>query len=138
MERKENVMKVLRGMGLAIVIVLFATSGVTHAQSSALESYDRGVEYATQGKFKDAKEEFEKALRVDSFYVPAKGSVKVIEDVIYHNIESKTAIHFFNAVACSNKGRCDQAIAEFTKAIVFTVGFMLRILVIILMSICAV
>ncbi len=48
-------MKVLRGISLSILMVLFLTVGVTYAQSPANESYNKGVEYAAQGKFQNAK-----------------------------------------------------------------------------------
>ena len=110
-------MKVLRGIRFSILIVLLLTVGVTYAQSPAEESYNKGVEYAVQGEFPEAKEEFEKALKVDPFYTAAELSLKVSKDVIEQKIKRETAIHFFKGVSYSNEGQYDQAISDYTKAI---------------------
>ena len=44
-------MKVLRRIGLSILMVLFLTSELTYAENLAEESSEKGVEYAVQGKF---------------------------------------------------------------------------------------
>jgi len=80
-------MKVLRGISLSILMILFLTFGVTYAQRPAEKSYDKGVEYAVQRNFPKAKEEFEKALKVDPFYGPAELSLKTIKDVIEQKIK---------------------------------------------------
>jgi len=85
--------------------------------SPAMENYDKGVEYAVQGKFPRAKEEFEKALRVDPFYGPADYSLKTIKDVIEQKINRETAIHSFKGAFYANKDQYDKAIREYTKAI---------------------
>ena len=98
-------------------MVLFFSSVVTYAQNLAEESYVKGIEYATQGKFKEAKEEFEKALKIDQFYVPAKESLKVIKDVIEQKVKREAAIYFFKGISFEKKGQYDQAIKDYTKAI---------------------
>ena len=98
-------------------MVLFLTFGVTYAQKPAEESYDKGVEYAVQGKFSKAKEEFEKALKVDPFLRPAELSLKSIKVVIEKKIKRETAIHLFKGDSYGNKGQYDQAISEYTKFI---------------------
>ena len=116
-------MKIFRVMGLLILIVLFFTSVVTYAQSPAEEIYYQGVEFAIQGKFKKAKEEFEKALKVDQFYAPAEQSLIVFQDVIEQKIKREAAIYFFKAISYVNKGLYDQAISGFTKAIEINPGY---------------
>ena len=108
-------MKFLRGISLPILIVLLLTVGVTYAQSSAEESYNKGVEYAVQGEFSKAKEEFENALKVDPFYTAAELSLKVINDVIKQKIKSETAIHLFKSASYSNNEQYEQAISYCTK-----------------------
>ena len=111
------VMNFLRAVMCVFCMFLYLTGGVTYAQSSAKESYDKGVEYTIQGKFKKAKEEFEKALKVDQFYSPAKLSLETIKDVIEQKIKRETAIHLFKGISHGNKGQLDRAISEYTKAL---------------------
>jgi hypothetical protein len=58
-------MKTFTVISLSILMVLFLTVLVIYAQSPSEESYNKAVEYAVQGKFPMAKEEFEKALSVN-------------------------------------------------------------------------
>ncbi len=102
---------------VSILIILFLVCRVTYAQGSAKEYYYKGVEYAVQGKFQEANEEFEKALKVDPFYGSAENSLKVIKDVIEQKIKRETAIHLFKGTSYANKGQFDQAISDYTNAI---------------------
>ena len=81
------------------------------------ESYDKGVQYAMQGKFKEAKKEFEKALEADVYNKTAQDGLKTINDVIIQKTEREAAIHLFKGVSFANKVQDDDAIKEFTKAI---------------------
>jgi len=81
------------------------------------ESYYKGVEYAVQGKFLEAKEEFEKVLKVDPFYESAEHSLKIIKDVIEQKIKRETVIYLFKGASYFNKHQFDQAIGDYTKAI---------------------
>jgi len=77
----------------------------------------KGVAFASKGKFKEAKAEFEKALKIDPFNGSAKRLLKVIEDVANKKIENKTAIHFFKGVDYADKGLYDESISGYNKAI---------------------
>ncbi|MCZ6701547.1 MAG: tetratricopeptide repeat protein [Ignavibacteria bacterium] len=110
-------MKALRGIGLSILMLLFLTVGVTYTQNPAEESFNKGMEYAVQGKFPKAKEEFEKALKVDPFNGPAKFYLKTIKDVIEQKIKSQTAIHLFKGISYIAKGQYNQAISDFNRAL---------------------
>jgi tetratricopeptide (TPR) repeat protein len=110
-------MKVMIRIGVSVLIVFSFTVGLCYGQSTAWQYLTKGVDYADQGKFKEAKEEFEKALKVDPFYYSAKRVLKVIEDVTDHKIESEPAIHFFKGEAYVMKRQNDEAIAEYNKAI---------------------
>jgi len=117
MERGKNIMKVLKEMCLPILIVLFLISGITYAQSPAEENYDKGVEHAIQEKFKMAKEEFEKALKIDPSLKPVEFSLKIINDVIQQKIKTETAIHLFKGISNGNKSQYNMAISDYTMAI---------------------
>jgi tetratricopeptide (TPR) repeat protein len=110
-------MKVLARLGISVLMILVLTIGVSYGQRPGKEFYDKGVEYATQGNFKEAKVAFEKALKADPFFSCAKICLKTIEDVIGQKIESDTAIHLFKGVAYGNKGMIDEKITEYSKAV---------------------
>ena len=84
----------------------------------AEECYDRAVEYAVRGNFTNAREDFEKSLKVDSFYRPADLGLKTIKDVFDQKINRQTAIHIFNGVKLDNCFKYDEAIRDYSMAIV--------------------
>jgi len=88
-----------------------------YTQSIAMQNLTRGVEHAAQGKFIEAKKEFETTLKVDSFNGPAKEVLKVIEDIKQRKIRRKTAVHLFKGISYYNNEEWDDSVAEFTKAI---------------------
>jgi len=113
-------MKVLKGIGLSIIMALFLTNQVTYAQRVAEESLNKGLEYGSRGKFKEAKEEFGKALKGSKFQegrVATLQCLEIIKDVTEQKLKGKTAIHFFKGGSYAHKGRIDQAIMEYTRAI---------------------
>jgi tetratricopeptide (TPR) repeat protein len=110
-------MKSLEAISLLIFMVIFLTVDVTYSQSSAVESYNKGVEYAVQGKFQKAKEEFEKALKDDPFCDPANFYLNVIKDINDKKKKRESAVHFFKGVSNTTKGQYDQAISDYTRAI---------------------
>ncbi len=117
-------MKVLKTI-VSVLMALFLTVGVCSGKDRAKEDFNKAVEYGVQGKFKEAKEEFEKALNVDPFYTYAEESLKVIGDVTDQKIRSETAIHFFKGAAYVNKGMPDEGIAEFKKVIIISPNYAL-------------
>ena len=83
----------------------------------AEQSWNKGVEYSSQGKFKEAKDEFEKALKINPYYGSAKRALKIIEDVTKKTLKSKTAIHIFKGITYAIKGHTEEAISAYNKAI---------------------
>ena len=77
------------------------------------KSLSKGIEIASQGKFKEAKEEFRSILNVG----PAKRALKVIEDVESKKIDKKEAVHFFNGWTHAIKNNWNESIVEYNKAI---------------------
>ena len=75
------------------------------------------MDLAAQGKYKEARVEFDKVLEVDPFSESAKRLLKVIQDVTDQKIEQKTAIHLFKGISYGNKNQYDKAISHFTQAI---------------------
>ena len=110
-------MKALKRTWVSAILVLFLGGGLCYAENPAKQISDRGLEYSADGKFTEAKEEFEKALKIDPFYEPAKGSLKIIEDVIDQKIKAETAVHLFRGAVYQNRGQLNKAIAACNKAV---------------------
>lgn len=109
-------MKILR-IVISISIILFLAYEATYAQSPAKEIYIKGVEYAAQGKFEKAKEEFKKALKDDSLHSSAQINLKTINDILKKKIKSETGIHIFIGIQYDEQGKYELAISEYVKAI---------------------
>jgi tetratricopeptide (TPR) repeat protein len=112
----------VKRMFLALV-VLFISIGLCQAQNIVSESTAKGVQYGSQGKFKEAITEFERALKVAPSFGPAQRGLKIIGEVTDHKIESQTAINYFKGIAHSIRGQHDQAIPYYSKAIEINPGF---------------
>ena len=110
-------MKVPGRIGVSALIILFLAVGLCYGQSAAMQHLIKGVDYAAQGKFEEAKEEFGKVSKADPLYESAQEDLKVIEDVIDKKIKSKTAIHLYKGVTYVHKRQYDEAISDYTKAI---------------------
>jgi len=109
-------MKAIKRVDVAVLMILFLVNPC-FGQNDAKQIWTEGVEHAAQGNFNEAKEEFEKALKVDPSYGSAKRALKVIEDALDQKIKSKTAIHLFQGIAYGIKGQWDESIAEINKAL---------------------
>jgi tetratricopeptide (TPR) repeat protein len=81
------------------------------------KTYYMGIEYATQGKYREAKEEFEKALKVDPSFLLAQDCLRITEDVIGRKIMTDTAAHLFKGVEYGHRAMIDEEIWEYKKAI---------------------
>jgi tetratricopeptide (TPR) repeat protein len=110
-------MKALKRTSVSAGMLLFLGIGLCYAQNPAKQISDKGLEYGAVGKFTEAKEEFQKALKIDAFYEPARGSLKIIADVMDQKIEMETAFHLFKGAVYQNRGQVSKAIAQCNKAI---------------------
>ena len=91
--------------------------GLCYGQGAAKQRLAKGVDYAAQGRFAEARVEFEKALKADPFNESSKDSLRTIQDVTDKKIRSETVMHLFKGAAYAIKGRENEAIIEYTKAI---------------------
>jgi tetratricopeptide (TPR) repeat protein len=86
-------------------------------KSDQVKHYEQGIKYGIQGEFEAAKAEFEKALKLDSLNIIAKGFLQIAEDVLNQKIKSETGIHLFKGADYANKGNWDEVIEEINKAL---------------------
>jgi tetratricopeptide (TPR) repeat protein len=110
-------MKVLLRIGGSVLMILFLSIGFCYAQNPAWQSTAKGVDYAAQGKFKEANEEFAKALKVDPSFGPAKRASKVMKDVSDQKLEGQTAVQYFKGISYAIQGQYEQAISHYNQAI---------------------
>ena len=110
-------MKVLIKIWATILIIFFIVIGLCYCQSADRQYLSKGADYAAQGKFKEAKEEYEKALKAGLYPESVKDALRIIEDVSGKKIESKAAAHLFKGAAHITKRRIDEGIDEYNKAI---------------------
>jgi hypothetical protein len=89
------------GKIIILFLIFFIMTGLCYGQSDAEKRYSKGLDFAVQGKFKEAKMEWEKDLKVDPSNEFAIQALKVIEDFTDKKIERKTAIHLFKTYALS-------------------------------------
>jgi tetratricopeptide (TPR) repeat protein len=116
-------MKVLIRIGGSVLLIVLLSVALCYAQNVAGQSTAKGVDYAAQGKFKEANEEFARALKVDPLFGPAQRASKIMKDVSDHKIESQTAVHYFRGISYAIKGQYDQAIPYYNKAIAINPAF---------------
>jgi tetratricopeptide (TPR) repeat protein len=116
-------MKVLLRIGGSVLMVFFLSIGFCYAQNVAGQSTAKGVDYAAQGKFKEANGEFARALKVDPSFGPAKRASKIMKDVSDQKIESQTAVHYFKGISYAIKGQYEQAITHYNQAIAINPTF---------------
>jgi len=108
----------LKKIGLRLLLLLFLLTNLSCIQQPAQTSYyDNGLRYAIQGRFNEAKNEFEKVLLFDRFLLPAKEGLKIIEDVFNHKIEKEPAVHIFKSLYYRKKKLGTEAFAEIDKAL---------------------
>ena len=86
-------MKVSVKICVSILMILFLAVTLSYGQSAAKKHLTKGVDYAAQGRFEEAKEEFGKVSKADPLYPSIEEYLKIIEDVIDKKIESKEVIH---------------------------------------------
>jgi len=86
-------------------------------KGTADQRYNLGVNYAMDGKFEKAQDEFQKALKLNGSHQPAKESLKVIEHAIGKQLRAEAVIYFFKAISYSNEKRFDDSISLMSRAV---------------------
>ena len=86
-------------------MIVLLSIALCYAQNVVGQSTAKGVDYAARGKFKEANEEFERALKVDPLFGPAQRASKIMKDVSDHKIERQTVVHYFRGISYAIKGQ---------------------------------
>ncbi|MDP2942853.1 MAG: tetratricopeptide repeat protein [Candidatus Omnitrophota bacterium] len=81
------------------------------------QSYFKGVEYAAQGRFKEAKQEYQKALSDEAYYAAAKLELHAVEDAISGKVKKEAVLLAFKGKEYAIKRKWEEAEAEYTEAI---------------------
>jgi len=105
------------GSGLLILMVFSLLVGVSSGENGAKEHFDNGVDYASEGKFIQARDEFKESLKIDPRHRTSKNSLKTIEDAIAIKVKKEAAMHLYKSMVFNSKKMLDRSISEVTNAI---------------------
>jgi Tetratricopeptide repeat. len=108
-----NLTRLLR---IVMLLTPLLMANAVQADSKAHIYYDRGVALAAQGKFSDAKETFEQALKTDPQNYQVLRCLSVLRDLDRRRIKEQTAVHLFQAFSAFNRYRADTAILNLNQA----------------------
>ncbi|MEL6821174.1 MAG: hypothetical protein AAFP70_05400 [Calditrichota bacterium] len=107
-----------RIMLILIIAVAFSSCGKEETtQLSERELYNRGMELALDGKFKDAQDLFQESLDMNPLYWPAEGSVRITNRVLSGQMAEKAALHMFRGIEYGNNRDQHRKVLELNEAI---------------------
>lgn len=98
-----------------LILLLVISSG--YGAFSEYQHYDRGIEFAAQGKLAEARKEFKAGLKIDSTFYPTRTAMRICDDLAKKIISQGVAVHIFKGFNTWNKGNLDEAYGEFNRAI---------------------
>ncbi|HLC17413.1 MAG TPA: tetratricopeptide repeat protein [Thermodesulfobacteriota bacterium] len=99
-----------------LVILLLTPSG-SGADNPVAERYFKGMDYASEGRFAEARAEFEGALDITASFTPAREGIRVVDEVLGGKVETAAAVSFFRGAAKINDGNLEEAFTDLTRAI---------------------
>ena len=99
------------------LLMIVLTVRVSYGREIVEQNMKRGLMYAVQGRFSEARVVFLKLLEIYPLYGPAQETLEVIDEAVNQKIESDAAVHFFRGAAYGNDGLRNEAIGEYSKAI---------------------
>ncbi|MCK4917851.1 MAG: tetratricopeptide repeat protein [Candidatus Omnitrophica bacterium] len=102
-----------------ILIVSFLLVGLISCTPPIEKLFNKGLKYGSQGKFYEAKQEFQKSLdfNPDRLFKAARDCLKLIDDALYKRVEKEVVIHLFKGIIYGNKEMNEEVIAEINKGI---------------------
>lgn len=96
---------------------IILTSCERDNSKSIKNPYERGLSFASEGKFKKAEDSLKQALNNAVDERAAQGSLAVIDEVLDKRIDQKAAVNFFKGIKHANKGQMIEAYSYLSKAI---------------------
>jgi tetratricopeptide (TPR) repeat protein len=99
------------------IFFIFTASLAQAKSNSSIDSYNKGVEAASNGDFKQATALFKKSVKENSIFIPPLQMLHIAEDVIMKKLKASTAKRIFSGVKLTNQRATDKAIKEFDIAI---------------------
>lgn len=99
------------------IITLFSIGGISYAKSPSSDTYNKGMEYAVEGNFDKAINEFDKALIMAPYLEPLNLSIKTINEVKENKLKRESAILFFKGALYASQGQYLQALDNYNKAL---------------------
>jgi len=105
-------MKVLR-ISIFVLLVIFLNVGLSYAQTPE-EYYFKGREYSAQGRFGEAKMEFEKVPAADLFGDSAKRCLELIDT----RSKKEFKIYLFNKIGFTNEEIWDELLTKYNTVII--------------------
>ena len=86
-------------------------------KGTADQRYNLGIGRAIEGNFEEAKDEFQKALKLDNSNQPAKESLILIEDALSKKLKNDAIVYFFKGIQYSNERKFNEAINSLNHSI---------------------
>ena len=110
--------KFFLALALPLAAILLLSANYSYGADDPKVSYEKGIEYASEGKFAEAKQEFKK-IPEDStrYFQMAEKDLTLVEKVITDKKREDEAKHFFKGHLSSSQKKYQEAVASYTKAI---------------------
>lgn len=115
---KKSQKNILIFLFIAVFLCLIYPAYAKSAEEIAKEYYIKAAEYASRGDFKNAEINFKKAYEINDDLMQAQNSLHILEEVKNNKIKKETVMHLYKGALCQYKGKLDEAIAEYKKALV--------------------
>jgi tetratricopeptide (TPR) repeat protein len=88
-----------------------------NGQNEVRAAYDLGVKYGTLGMFDSAKVAFEKALKIDNIYTPAKLNLIIVNEIFSKQIKGEAAKLYFQSIVFGNLNNPEGKIQMLNEAL---------------------
>ncbi len=104
-----------------LILMLFLGCQKTESQQAAQHEffvhYNNGIQLGTAGRFTEAKQEFQTALKLQPLFHPAEVTLRIAGDAENGVLQPKAGIALFRGIEFGNRYEVDQKIREINVAI---------------------
>ncbi len=110
--------KFFMALALPLLAVLLLSTSYSHAANDPQKNYEKGVEYASKGKFKNAQMQFNMIPpSAERHYKMAESDLKLIENALSDPKREAEITHFFMGHYYAFQKKSQKAVLSYTKAI---------------------